>query len=76
MLLNRYAYDVTSQGGEDGIIEHLVSHLPGIPERCCEFGAWDGKHLSNVYTLWHDQGWTGVLIEADGQRCDRIESNA
>lgn len=74
-LLNRFAYDVTSQGGEDGIVAYLVGHLSGIPKLCCEFGAWDGRHLSNVYSLWHDQGWKAVLIEADEQRCGQIESN-
>jgi hypothetical protein len=39
---------VTSQDGEDGIIEHVFSRIPPVSRVCVEFGAWDGKHLSNV----------------------------
>ena len=72
LLLNRYGRNVTSQDGEDGILDHLIGNLDGIPNVCCEFGAWDGGHLSNTYTLWHDRGWKAILIEADSARCAGI----
>lgn len=34
---------------------------------CLEFGAWDGKHLSNTFNLIK-KGWNGVYIEGDSQR--------
>lgn len=45
--LLQYASDVTSQGGEDGIIDHLFNNI--IPWHttekrfCVDVGAWDGN---------------------------------
>ncbi len=40
----------------------------GISNRwCCEFGAWDGEYLSNVYSLVK-QGWYAVMIEGEEER--------
>ncbi len=73
MKLNKYANNITSQNGENGIIEYILNNLPrDINKVCIEFGAWDGKHLSNTYPLWHDQGWKGILIEADTERCNKL----
>jgi hypothetical protein len=33
-----------------------------------EFGAWDGKYLSNTWDLWHNQSWSALLIEGDAER--------
>lgn len=60
-----YARNVTSQGGEDGILERIFELIPGGDRWCCEFGAWDGKKYSNTYHLVANKGWGGVLIEAD-----------
>lgn len=69
-------YNVTSQNGEDGVLAAvfalLDAHEPEPPERrwCVEFGAWDGKHLSNTWSLLFQtrERWAGVLIEADAAR--------
>ena len=61
--------NVTSQCGEDGILEAVFQVLPGGERWCCEFGAWDGKHLSNTYNLLTNHGWHGVMIEADARKC-------
>ena len=61
-LLN-YAANVTSETGEDGILHKILELLPGKNQRCIEFGAWDGKHLSNTYNLIATMGYRGVLIE-------------
>lgn len=64
--LNQYAKNITSQYGEDGILSYIIENAAGqIIKSGCEFGAWDGKHLSNIYTLWHDKNWHGFLIEGD-----------
>lgn len=71
-LLN-YTGDKTSQTGEDGVI-HQILHIMGIKNSwCVEFGAWDGKHLSNSYDLVTKQGWNGVLIEARDVRFRELE---
>lgn len=63
---------VTSQWGEDGIIEEIFRRIGTENEFCVEFGAWDGKHLSNSWDLWHNKGWSAILIEGDRERCDAL----
>lgn len=64
--LNKYASNTFSQFGEDGIIERIFQVLPAQPERwCVEFGAWDGKYLSNTHELIANRNWKGVLIEGN-----------
>ena len=73
--LNKFAKKVTSQYGEDGIIDYIIKHIPSIPKVCVEFGAWDGKFLSNSYNLWHNKIWEGILIECDSDKANKIKSN-
>lgn len=43
--LLKFAKNVASQVGQDGIFEKMFEII-GINNRwCVEFGAWDGKHL-------------------------------
>lgn len=66
--LLRQARNVTSQYGEDGVIAAVFERI-GIRSRwCVEFGAWDGRHLSNTYDLLAHQQWSGVPIEGDPVR--------
>ena len=63
---------VTSQWGEDGLIKHIFEVIGTRNSWCVEFGAWDGKHLSNTWTLLENRQWRGVLIEGDGDRAGRL----
>ncbi|MCW2601822.1 MAG: hypothetical protein JWM02_3651, partial [Frankiales bacterium] len=62
-----YSRNVHSQCGEDGILAELRRRLRLNSGSFVEFGAWDGKHLSNTYALLAD-GWKGVYIEGDETR--------
>jgi hypothetical protein len=66
--LSEYARDVTSQFGEDGILEQVLETLPETDGWCVEFGAWDGKFLSNTYNLIANRGYSAVLIEGSARR--------
>lgn len=66
--LSRYAANVTSQGGEDGIIAKALSLLPERTCWCVEFGAWDGKLYSNTYDLIKSWNYRGVFMEPDPVR--------
>lgn len=70
-----YKHDVTSQFGEDGIIEELFKRIGVTTKLCIEFGAWDGKHLSNTWNLWHEKGWAAVLIEAREGRVEQLKQD-
>lgn len=66
--LKQYRKNLYSQNGEDGILDEIWRRL-GIAEGWfVEFGAWDGKHLSNAYHLLADKGWHGVFIECREDR--------
>jgi len=78
-LLSASARDVTSQFGEDGIIEEILRRIAGGEEKtggwCVEFGAWDGKFLSNTYNLIKRRDFNAVLIEGDPERVDELHRN-
>ena len=69
MDLSLYASNTTSQFGEDGIIAEIVRVLgDDLPTYCVEFGAWDGKHLSNTWSLVSRHGWNVCYVEAERER--------
>jgi hypothetical protein len=63
-----YLHNVYSQNGEDGVIAELLQRLArgsvDLSNWCVEYGAWDGKHLSNTFALV-EKGWKAVYIEGD-----------
>jgi hypothetical protein len=71
--LAEYKQNITSQFGEDGMIEELFSRIGIRSKVCVEFGAWDGKHCSNTWKLWHNEGWSAVLIESDPIRIEDLK---
>lgn len=75
MELKKFEKIVTSQWGEDGVIEEIFNRIGTTSKLCCEFGAWDGKHLSNCYDLWHNKGWGAVLIEGVEERCNALKED-
>ena len=62
--LNERRSTVTSQNGEDGVLAAIFEKIGTANKWCCEFGAWDGVHLSNTNTLIQN-GWSSVQIEGD-----------
>jgi hypothetical protein len=63
--LLEFKSDVTSQNGEDGMIAEILKRIGIANKWCAEFGASNGTHDSNSYNLLANEGWSGVLIEAD-----------
>lgn len=72
--LFQYAKNITSQYGEDGIIEEIFRRIGTANKICVEFGAWDGKYLSNTWNLWYNLGWQGVLIEGDKKKFNELKN--
>lgn len=70
-----FAKNVTSQFGEDGILEELFKRLGTTTKLCVEFGAWDGKHFSNTWKLWHEEGWSAILIESVHERVEALNKD-
>ena len=68
--LKHFKKNIYSQNGEDGIISEIFLRLNLQDFKnfwVVEFGAWDGKHLSNTFNLI-EKGASSVLIEGDSQR--------
>jgi hypothetical protein len=63
--LVKYAYDISSQSGEDGIIQKIFEVIKPDHFYCVELGGWDGKYLSNCYNLIENIRWSGCFIEAN-----------
>lgn len=73
----RYARNVFSQNGEDGVIAELFARL-GIKNNeawACEFGAWDGVYLSNTFNLVVN-GVKAVYIEGDNEKFRDLQKTA
>lgn len=57
-----------SQNGEDGFLRFVLSRMPDKTGWCVEFGAWDGKSESNTHYFITQQGYHGIMIEADPRK--------
>lgn len=78
LYLYEFEESTTSQYGEDGVLTKIFEELNVDRGYFVEFGAWDGKHLSNTYPLY-ENGWSGLYIEGDEARfvdlCANITSS-
>lgn len=63
--LTAYKNNVTSQNGEDGVIEKIFQVIGTDSKWCVEFGAGSGKKGNNTWNLIENNGWMSVLIEAE-----------
>lgn len=73
--LFQFAANTYSQFGEDGCITHIFEKIGEGSRFAVEFGAGDGLSCSNTARLWHDEGWTALLVEADPARFGSLEDN-
>ena len=68
--LDHYRSNVYSQNGEDGIISEVLCRIGKLNTSdlsVVEFGAWDGRHLSNTFSLV-EQGASALFIEGDAEK--------
>lgn len=72
--LKEFSHSVHSQNGEDGILAEIFRRIGVTNGTFCEFGAWDGKHLSNCYALY-ELGWSGFYIEGNSVRFEDLRAN-
>ena len=72
--LNSHNKIITSQDGEDGIIEFLVNNF-NINKTLIEVGSHDGMWLSNTFNLWHNKKFKSLLIEYDYSCFNKLVKN-
>ena len=78
MNIINYSDNVYSQSGEDGIIKQLLSLISEshpLSKWCVEFGAWDGKFLSNTFNLVKNHSYKGVYIESNTKHFIDLKNN-
>lgn len=68
----KFAKNIYSQCGEDGIIEKIFSDLNITDGVLVEFGAWDGIYLSNIFNLWKNKNYKAILVESLKERVDDL----
>jgi hypothetical protein len=62
---------VYSQSGEDGSLIRLFDRIGATNRFFVEFGAKDGRVLSNTANLRLHHGWTGLLMDGDPAGCQQ-----
>lgn len=73
--LQTHRRNVASQIGQDGIFQKMLEIIGAENRWCVEFGAWNGKYLSNTWHLIADHGWSGVLVEGNKEKYEELLVN-
>ena len=71
--LSSAEFSVFSQWGEDGIIDWLLTRLPGIPETFVEFGVGDYRE-SNTRLLLFLRNWRGLVMDGSDAHIESIQA--
>lgn len=66
--LAQYRCFINSQHGEDGIINKIFEIIKSTNKWCVEFGAYNGKNMSNTWNLIKNKKWSSIQIEANTDR--------
>lgn len=71
--LKNYGRKEYSQTMEAGILEGIFENIGVVNKYFVEFGAWDGKNLSNTANLRLNHAWTGLLLEGDKEKAKEFQ---
>jgi hypothetical protein len=72
--ISDYEFKVFSQWGEDGIIQHLISHLDISDHTFIEFGVEDFSESNCRFLLMKDF-WKGFVIDGSKKNINRLRSS-
>lgn len=72
--LTQLGSNMYSQSGEDEVVRAIFDRTGVKQGYFVEFGAWDGKFLSNTY-LFYELGWRGIYIEGRRDRYQALKDN-
>lgn len=65
-------FQVHSQGGEDGIIQFLLRHVPIQDPRFVEFGVEDYYEANTRFLLQHNR-WAGLVLDGSAEQVARLK---
>ena len=69
-----HSCNITSEHGEDGVLKRIFEIIGTGTRSCVDLGALNGTHGSNVWQLVKNEGWSGVLIEADKTYFEKLQT--
>jgi hypothetical protein len=72
--LSEAGFRVFSQWDDDGIIEWLVTRLPGIPESFVEFGVEDYLESNTRFLLRH-RNWRGLVMDGSTDNIKKVRGH-
>jgi len=72
---NDWEFQVTSQYGEDGIIQYLLQRVPVERKIFVEFGVEDYKEANTRFLLQND-GWSGLVMDGSAAHVATIRQDA
>lgn len=72
ITLQQAEFRVFSQWGEDGIIQHLIRHVPIRHRTFIEFGVEDFRESNCRFLMMHDN-WSGYVLDASAADVAAIE---
>ena len=67
-------FRVFSQWGEDGILQHLLRHIPVSRKMFVEFGVENYDEANTRFLLINDN-WTGLVIDGSDQNIEYLKSD-
>src|SRR5436309_13168724 len=72
--LREAEFSTFSQFGEDGIIQHLIRHVPIENDVFVEFGVADYKESNTRFLLYNDN-WRGLVIDGGTTHIDFLRDS-
>ena len=72
--LLRYAFQVNSQNGEDGMIHEIFRRIGTQSRMFVEIGVGDGRECNTAFLL--SQGWAGYWVDGDDAFVKTLEGRA
>lgn len=72
--INDYEFKVTSQWGEDGIIQYLIKNIEIENKVFVEFGV-ENYTESNTRFLLHNNNWSGLIVDGSDENISYIKND-
>jgi len=70
-----YEFKVTSQTGEDGIIQYLINKIPIKNKMFVEFGVENYTEANTRFLLQNDN-WSGLIIDANEEFMTKVKNSS
>lgn len=73
--LSEVEFSISSQWGEDGIIDWLIEHIGEIPDTFIEFGVENYTESNTRFLLQH-RNWKGLIIDGSHKNIQYVKQDS